>query len=90
MIVNIFYILIIMLITYVIFYYLSGIFFDVRKHLRKIRNIRYFEHAIKKMEITYNDSDLFKKLDVRQQRELADNIRRYKETLSDIRKNGLD
>jgi hypothetical protein len=90
MINNLFYIFLSLIVTFIVCYYLSGIYFYISKRLKIRRNIRYFEEEIKKMETSYDNKEIFHKLDAGKQTALKENIKRYKEALLYIRQNGLD
>jgi len=87
---NIFYIILALLITFVGTYYISGLYFHLKKSSNKKRDIRYFAEKIKTMEETCNNQTTFQKLDHQQQKLLLENLEKYRETLSEIRSNRMD
>jgi hypothetical protein len=87
---NIFYIILALLVTFAGTYYISGLYFYLKKFSNKKKDIRYFEEKIKIMEEICNNQTAFQKLDPQQQKLFLENLEQYKETLSEIRSNGLD
>jgi len=87
---NIFYIILALLITFVGTYYISGLYFHLKKLSNKKRDIRYFAEKIKTMEETCNNQTAFQKLDHQQQKLFLENLEKYRETLSEIRSNRMD
>ena len=85
MLTNIFYIAIVLLITFVVVYYLSGLYFNAKRKFRHRKNIRYFEEEVLNLEEKYNNSEHFQSLDYREQEVLKNSLQRYRETLDDLK-----
>ncbi len=85
MLTNLFYISIVLLITFVVVYYLSGLYFNARRKLRDRKAIRYFEEEVWSLEKKYNNSEYFQSLDHREQEALKDRLQKYRETLNDLK-----
>ncbi len=84
------FVLIAVVVTYILVYYSSGIYFYFKKHMMLRRNIRYFEEKIKNMEDVLNNAEAFRKLDSSEQEKLAESLQRHREALADLRENGLN
>ncbi len=84
----IFYLLIVLVITYVVVYYLSGLYFSLKKYLQKRRDIKFFETEIERMENMLRSREGSQQLDSQEREHIKDKLERYKEALSDIRQNG--
>ncbi|WP_291322528.1 hypothetical protein [Desulfonatronospira sp.] len=81
MLTYLFYISIILLITYFVVYYLSGLYFKAKKQLRQRKDISYFEEEVRRLEVEYN-KEHFNSLDSQHKKELEDRLQRYRETLN--------
>ena len=87
MLTNLFYISIALLVTFVVVYYLSGLYFYAKKRLRHRSNIKFFEEEIRGLEAKYNNSEYFHSLHSRDQAALEHRLHRYRETLDDLKNN---
>ncbi len=87
MLANLLYISIALLVTFVVVYFASGVFFYMGKKIRNRKDIRYFEEKVRDMEQQYNNSEYFQSLDLKDQKALEDNLKRYRTTLSDLKNN---
>ncbi|WP_161598687.1 M3 family oligoendopeptidase [Desulfonatronospira thiodismutans] len=76
-----------MIITFFVVYYLSGIYFNIKKKLRYRKDISYFEQEVQRLEEKYNSPGYFQSLDSQDQKELKDRLQRYRETLTDLKNN---
>lgn len=65
---SIFYIILALIVTFVGTYYLSGLYFYLKKFTDKKKNIRNFEEKIKILEETCRNQTTFQKLGPEQQK----------------------
>ena len=87
MLTYLFYISIVLIITFFVVYYLSGIYFNVKKKLRHRKDVSYFEEEVKRLEEKYNSPGYFQSLDFHDQKELKDRLQRYRDILDDLKNN---
>ena len=85
MLTNLFYISIALIITFFVVYYLSGLYFNIKKKLRHRKDISYFEQEVQRLEEKYNSPDYFQSLDIQDQKELKDRLQRYRNTLTHLK-----
>ena len=80
---NIFYIILALIVTFVGTYYLSGLYFYLKKLTYKRKDIMNFEEKIKILEETCNNQTAFQKLGPEQQKLFLESI--AKKSLSRVK-----